>query len=89
MARKNFNLRDSRRAHNRKDDDVSDHTLMLMVILVLVVSVLSVAMYIYAFYGGSTYTKIQKSSSSSIIEEKPVASGMASIEIIEPPENSK
>lgn len=60
-----------------------------MIILVLVVSVLSATMYVYTFYGNSYYAKVQKSlSPPQVIEEKPAASGLASIEIIKPPEDS-
>ena len=79
-----------RRVHRSKPGDISAHTLMAMVILVLVVSVLSATLYLYAFYGNSSYTKVQKSlSPPPVIEEKPAASGMASINIITPPEDSE
>ncbi|MEK6939852.1 MAG: hypothetical protein AABX31_03930 [Nanoarchaeota archaeon] len=82
--------RNSHRAHKSNQNDISAHTLMAMVILVLVVSVLSATLYVYAFYGNSNYTKVQKSLSlPQIVEEKPAASGTAAIEIIKPPEDSE
>ncbi len=90
MAKKKSRQRNSQRVSNRKhSNDISTNSLMVMVVLVLVVSVLSATMYVYAFYGSSNYTKIQKSSSSPVIEEKPAASGMATIDIIKPPESSE
>lgn len=83
MSKRKSCMRNSGRV--KRHNDLSNHTLMMMVILVLVVSVLSAAMYVYAFYGSGSYTKIQKSSSP-FAEQKPVASGMATIQIIEPPE---
>lgn len=74
-----------RRNYLKRRNDVSNHTLMMMVILVLVVSVLSAAMYVYAFYGSGNY-KFQKFGSSPVVEQKQAASGMATIQIIEPPE---
>lgn len=80
--------RSSRRAQKSKADDISAHTLMTMVILVLVVSVLSATLYVYAFYGNSNYTQVQKFLSPPVTEEKPAASGMATLQIIKPPEDS-
>ena len=77
------------RAHKSKQDDISAHTLIVMVILVLVASVLSATLYVYAFYGNSNYTQIQKSSLFTVVEERPAASGMVTIQIIEPPKGSK
>lgn len=76
--------------YRKHSNEVSTRTLMVMVILVLVVSVLSATLYVYAFYGNSNYTKVQKSSlESPVIEEKPAASGRASIQIIKRPEDSE
>ncbi|MDP3698998.1 MAG: hypothetical protein Q8R47_05415 [Nanoarchaeota archaeon] len=81
----------SRRAPKpRKNKDISPQMLMAMITLVLVVSLLSAGMYVYAFYGNSNHTTVQKSfSESPVIEEKPAASGMATIQIIKPPVDSK
>ena len=80
-----------RRAQKSKPGDISARTLTAMVIVVLVVSVLSATLYVYTFYGNNNYTKVQKSFSWSppVIEEKPAVSGMASIEIIKPPEDAE
>jgi len=81
--------RKSQRRANRQND-ISTQALMAMVILVLVVSVLSATLYVYTFYGSSNLTKFQKSfSESPVMEEKPAVSGMATIQIIKPPEDSE
>ncbi|GEM_PF-4623841 len=77
----------SRVRNSKHSNEVSTRTLMVMVILVLVVSALSGAMYVYAFYGSSNYTNVQKSlSESPVIEERGAVSGVATIQIIRPPE---
>ena len=73
---------------NRRTKDISDRTLMMMVILVLVVSVLSATMYMYAFYGSSNVTPKYGETKPVLVEEQ-VASGRATIQIIKPPEGLK
>lgn len=73
---------------SRRTKDLSDHTLMMMIILVLVISVLSTAMYVYAFYGEGYVTPKYKETKM-VLVEKQTSSGTASIQIIKPPEGSK
>ena len=91
MARKKSGrVKNSRRKKfRRRSNDVSAKTLMVMIILVFVFSLLSIGMYVYAFYSNSA--KIPKSQSGSpvITEEKPAAAGMATIQIIKPPKDSE
>ena len=79
------------RVHSRKANrtkDISDHTLMMMVILVLVVSMLSATMYVYAFYGGG-YTALKSQGTESLKVEQQTVSGVATLQIIKPPKGSK
>ena len=77
----------SRRIKNKRINDISNHTLMMMVIVVLVVSVISVGLYMYTFYGANSFTKVQISQSETpIMEEIGAVSGMATMQIIKPSE---
>lgn len=71
-----------------RNDDISNQTLVVMVILVLVVSVLSATMYVYAFYGGG-YSTPKSQETKSVTAEQQTASGVATMQIIKPPEGSK
>jgi len=77
----------SRRNLRRKNKDISTQTLMTMVVLVLVMTLLSASLYVHAFYGGG-YAVPRSQGNTAAMEEKPVASGMATLQIIEPPEGS-
>jgi len=93
VKRKSTQSRNSnRRVHYKKKssrptDDISNHTLVMMILLVVVVSILSAIMYVYAFYGGYSIQASQEQKSI-VVEQSPV-SGVASIQIIKPPEGSK
>ncbi|MEK6809142.1 MAG: hypothetical protein AABY40_00550 [Nanoarchaeota archaeon] len=73
---------------SRQTDNISDRTLMIMMLLVLVVSVLSATMYVYAFYGGSSITPKSQETDSIPVEQQTV-SGVATLQIVKPPKGSK
>lgn len=77
----------SRRINNKRINDISNHTLMMMVIVVLVVSMISVGLYMYAFDGNNSFTQALKSQlETPIMEERGAVSGMATMQIIKPSE---
>ncbi len=85
--RKSRQKKVSRRTNNKRINDISNHTLMTMVILVLVVSMISVGLYMYTFSGNNSFTKVQKSQSeTSVMEDRGAVSGLATMQIINPSE---
>ncbi len=85
--RRQQSLRVRRSRAGRKD--ISTQALMVMVVLVLVMTLLSASLYAYAFYGSSYVAPKYQSAKDVAVEENQVASGMAILQIIEPPEGSK
>ena len=73
---------------SKRTNNISDRTLMIMMLLVLVVSVLSATMYVYAFYGSSSITFKSQETSSVLVEQQPV-SGVATLQIVKPPKESR
>ena len=74
--------------HSPRNKDISMQTLTMMVILVLVMTALSAGLYIHALYSGEYVTPKLQGAHTAVIEEKPAASGIVSINIIAPPEDS-
>lgn len=86
--RKSRQRKVSRRINNKRINDISNNALMIMVIVVLVISMISVGLYMYAFYNDGS-VQFQKSSvvkEIRIIKDSGAVSGMATMQIIKPSE---